>query len=95
MVFTYRYKQRRDNNQQQSSRSEQTTTSSTLFDEEKRKELSRFLFIGDDGEEISINSLNKSDAFWYALALEPTEVQNERCSKSEEHIYYCIMLHNF
>ena len=74
MVFTYRYKQRK-NTQQQSSRS------SERYDDEKKKELARFLFIGEDGQEISSSSLNKFDAFWYTLALEPMEVQNERCSK--------------
>ena len=65
-------------------------TAGDVNDDEKEHaaELRRFLFMGDnndnnggddDGDDCAVVSMNKFDAIWYTLNLEPTEVQNERC----------------
>ena len=45
-------------------------------------DISQFLFMGDDDAE-KLSRLNTCNAFWYwyALTLEPVEVQNMRCGE--------------
>lgn len=56
-----------------------------LHDDDK-VDISQFLFMGDDdGEKVS--RLNTCNALWYALTLEPVEVQNMRCGELVSNLF--------
>lgn len=40
--------------------------------------LASFLFVGDEGDNNDLKRMGEWDAQWYALALEPTAIRNER-----------------
>eukprot|EP00956_Cyclotella_meneghiniana_P008830 scaffold12100_cov32-Cyclotella_meneghiniana.AAC.5 len=49
------------------------------FYRDDKADVSRFLFMSNDGDGEKVSRLNTVSALWYALTLEPVEVQNMLC----------------